>query len=159
MLFQDAKLNTRITTFTNQLCPPLQPLVIFWVDTSNNNHLYRAECIGADEIADGEWVSVRDTSATEALDDFVDAVFTPGVSNLQDQIDGKIETWFQEDDPNTWLEEERSAHNNDRWFKPSTQALKKYIASTNTWETIDDALAISAYIAALPPKIPARWKA
>jgi hypothetical protein len=120
----------------------------YWIDTDDENHPYRAQSIGANEIKMGEWVSARDTSAAEALGDFVDAVFTPGVSNLQDQIDGKIETWFQEDDPNTWLEEERSAHNNDRWFKPSTQALKKYIASTNTWETINDALAINAYIAA-----------
>jgi hypothetical protein len=142
---QDAKLNTRITTFYQPTVPTSTAVGDFWVDTSNNNHLYRAECIGADEIADGEWVSVRDDSAVEELEEFVDSVYTPGIANLQEQIDGKIDTWYQPHEPGPWTGKERIDHHGDMWYQTGTGILRRYNSSWNVWEIVESQTAADAY--------------
>ena len=68
--------------------------------------------------------------------------------NLQDQIDGKIMSWFQDSNPNTWTEADRLKHNGDMWYSSSTKLLKRYDGITNSWTTIEDQKAIDAYTAA-----------
>jgi len=65
--------------------------------------------------------------------------------DLQDQVDGKIISYFQEADPNTWEEGDRPAHDGDMWYKASTHLLKRYKADTNEWTLIEDQKAIDAY--------------
>lgn len=76
---------------------------------------------------------------------FVTAVYPADQSDIQNQIDGKIVSYFQETDPNTWSVEDRPKHNGDMWYKASTHLLKRYKASTNEWELIEDQKAIDAY--------------
>jgi len=38
-----------------------------WIDTDDENKMYRAAIVGADEITAGEWVLIRDTGITNAL--------------------------------------------------------------------------------------------
>jgi len=65
--------------------------------------------------------------------------------DLQDQVDGKIISYFQEADPNTWEEGDRPAHDGDMWYKASTHLLKRYKADTNEWTLIENQKAIDAY--------------
>lgn len=69
----------------------------------------------------------------------------PGIlDGFMKQIDGKIETWYQESDPSTnWKNEEKDAHVGDLWYNTKTNEAKRY-SSKFAWETIKDADAIKA---------------
>lgn len=77
----------------------------------------------------------------------------PGILNeIQAQIDGKIESWFQSSDPATnWTTTAlKKAHVGDMWYSSSTKLLKRYTVSGSaySWTTIEDQKAIDAYTAA-----------
>jgi hypothetical protein len=74
----------------------------------------------------------------ENIKDYID-------TSIQPQIDGKIETYFQETDPNIWSVEDRLKHDGDMWYNTSTKELKRYDSTTNTWKLIEDKTAIDAY--------------
>lgn len=69
----------------------------------------------------------------------------PGILyGFMKQIDGKIETWYQESDPSTnWKNEEKDAHVGDLWYNTKTNEAKRY-SSKFAWVTIKDADAIKA---------------
>lgn len=69
----------------------------------------------------------------------------PGIlDGFTKQIDGKIETWYQESDPSTnWKNEEKDAHVGDLWYNTKTNEAKRY-SSKLAWESIKDADAIKA---------------
>lgn len=77
----------------------------------------------------------------------------PGILNeIQAQLDGKIESWFQSSDPATnWTTTAlKKAHVGDMWYSSSTKLLKRYTVSGSaySWTTIEDQKAIDAYTAA-----------
>lgn len=77
----------------------------------------------------------------------------PGILNeIQAQLDGKIESWFQSSDPaaNWTTTALKKAHVGDMWYSSSTKLLKRYTVSGSTysWTTIEDQKAIDAYTAA-----------
>ena len=79
---------------------------------------------------------------------------------MTEQIDGKIETWFQTSDPasNWTTDAEKAKHVGDMWYNSSTKSLSCYrktlrlVNGTATvvyvWQTIEDKKAIDAYDAA-----------
>ncbi len=105
--------------------------------------------LGAVAVFDqADWELATKYTDDSALTNFVANTYTPDQSSLQTQIDGKIETYFQETDPNTWTEADRLKHNGDMWYSSSTKLLKRYDGTTNSWTTIEDQKAIDAYTAA-----------
>lgn len=82
----------------------------------------------------------------------------PGIlDGFTKQIDGKIETWYQENDPSTnWVSNDE--HLGDMWYNPSTRDLcyfdiKKITIGNNlrrsyVWTKVEDSKAIAAYEAA-----------
>ncbi|MCD8135845.1 MAG: hypothetical protein LUH01_07820 [Parabacteroides gordonii] len=71
-------------------------------------------------------------------------------SDLQNQIDGKIETYYQSSNPwNSWPSGEEPTHVGDIWYDTSSDKLYRYVGpSANTWSRIYDADAIAAARAA-----------
>lgn len=49
---------TKTKTFYQSSVPTSTAIGDLWVDTDDDNVIYRAESVGADEIADGEWVKM-----------------------------------------------------------------------------------------------------
>lgn len=103
-----------------------------------------------------------DEIAEQQLNDFVDAVYDPTISNLQSQIDGQIETWFYNYLPttenipaNSWTtESEKDKHLGDlfyvvdnedyggqayRWAKIGTEYKWDYVEDTATVKALADA--------------------
>ena len=60
------------------------------------------------------------------------------VSDLQEQIDGKIETWSQSNDPSTaWTTTElKTKHTGDLWYNTSTKETKRW--NGTTWTKLED---------------------
>ena len=102
--------------------------------------------------------------AEDQVNDFVDAVYTPDISNLQAQIDGQIETWFDDYVPTTsnypaseWTTEtEKDKHLGDlfyivdnaehggeayRWAKINNEYTWDYVEDTAVVKALADAAA------------------
>lgn len=71
-------------------------------------------------------------------------------NDLQNQIDDKVETYYQSSNPwNSWPSGEEPVHVGDLWYNTSSKILQRYVGpSSNTWERIYDADAIAAAEAA-----------
>ena len=58
----DTLVDTKARTFVGTSAPTATAVGDLWINTSSNeNKLYRAEAVGADQITSGEWVLVRDS--------------------------------------------------------------------------------------------------
>ena len=70
--------------------------------------------------------------------------------NLQNQLDGKIDTYYQSSDPwNSWPSGTEPGHVGDMWYNTSTGVLQTYIGpSSNIWREIVDPAAVEAARAA-----------
>ena len=110
----------------------------------------------------GDWEKASKYTDNSALTNFINNNFLPTVSDIEDQIDGKIESWFQTTDPATaWTTTaEKLKHVGDFWYNSTTKTLKRYrsssirnpqtgaVAYLFLWTTIEDQKAIDAYEAA-----------
>lgn len=109
-----------------------------------------------------DWEKASKYTDDTGLTNFINNNFLPTVEDITDQIDGKIESWFETTDPaaNWTTNSEKARHVGDMWYNPSTKELKRYrevTLSTSTsigsvtvytWGLVEDAKAIAAYEAA-----------
>ena len=80
--------------------------------------------------------------ADQQVNDFVDAVYTPGITNLQAQIDGQIETYYYDYEPtltnepaSEWTTEtERQKHEGDLFYWKSKGYAYRFFKDGNTWK-------------------------
>jgi len=61
--FQTIIAGAYIQVFVQTTPPTSLHINDIWYDSDDDNHPYRAECVGANEITAGEWVSIRDAGA------------------------------------------------------------------------------------------------
>ena len=107
-----------------------------------------------------DWEKASKYTDDSALKNFINGDFANAIDTMTEQIDGKIETWFQTSDPasNWTTDAEKAKHVGDMWYNSSTKLLKCYRKTFRfvngigtvayTWQTIEDKKAIDAYDAA-----------
>lgn len=107
-----------------------------------------------------DWEKASKYTDDSALKNFINGDFANAIDTMTEQIDGKIETWFQTSDPaSNWTRDaEKAKHVGDMWYNSSTKSLSCYrktlrlVNGTATivyvWRTIEDKKAIDAYDAA-----------
>lgn len=107
-----------------------------------------------------DWEKASKYTDDSALKNFINGDFANAIDTMTEQIDGKIETWFQTSDPasNWTTNAEKAKHVGDMWYNSSTKLLKCYrqtfrfvngmITVVYIWQTIEDKKAIDAYDAA-----------
>ena len=83
------------------------------------------------------------------LSAFLNTTYPQDNLELQNQIDGKVESWFQSSDPaDNWTTAAiKTQHTGDMWWNASTKVLQRY-SGTGWSGTITDPLAVSAFYAA-----------
>lgn len=106
------------------------------------------------------WEKASKYTDDSALKNFINGDFANAIDTMTEQIDGKIETWFQTSDPasNWTTNAEKAKHVGDMWYNSSTKLLKCYRKTFRfvngsasvvcVWHTIEDKKAIDAYDAA-----------
>lgn len=80
--------------------------------------------------------------ADQQLNDFVDSVYSPTIINLQNQIDGQIETYYYDYEPTLdnvpaidWTsEEERKSHEGDLFYWKSRGYAYRFFKDGDTWK-------------------------
>lgn len=107
-----------------------------------------------------DWEKASKYTDDSALKNFINGDFANAIDTMTEQIDGKIETWFQTFDPasNWTTNAEKAKHVGDMWYNSSTKLLKcyrqtfRFVNGMGTvvyiWQTIEDKKAIDAYDAA-----------
>ena len=104
-----------------------------------------------------DWERAVKYTDDSALTKFINGVYNSTIENLTSQIDGKVESWFQDNDPSeNWTNNDE--HLGDMWYKPSTRDLCYFRIKTVSnghilrryyvWTKIEDSKAIAAYEAA-----------
>lgn len=107
-----------------------------------------------------DWERASKYTDDSALKNFINGDFANAIDTMTEQIDGKIETWFQTSDPasNWTTDAEKAKHVGDMWYNSSTKSLSCYrktfrfvngtVTVVYVWRTIEDKKAIDAYDAA-----------
>lgn len=107
-----------------------------------------------------DWEKASKYTDDSALKNFINGDFANAIDTMTEQIDGKIETWFQTSDPasNWTTNAEKAKHVGDMWYNSSAKLLKCYRQMFRfvngigmvayIWQTIEDKKAIDAYDAA-----------
>lgn len=89
-----------------------------YIDDNGNIRLAGNASIAWDSITGTENVVVKDT-----LNEFM--------ATVKEQIDGKIDTFRQSDDPSVnWTDEEKKSHENDLWYDTTNNVVKMWNGSS-----------------------------
>lgn len=89
-----------------------------------------ARASGSGNVSD--WSIASKYTNDDALITWVASTYTTDKGNLQDQIDGKAETWYQSTDPeNNWSSTEKPKHEGDLWYN-TTDGTTWYYAKQGT---------------------------
>jgi len=89
-----------------------------YIDDNGNIRLGNGATISWESITGTENVVVKDT-----LNEFM--------TTVKEQIDGKIDTFRQSDDPSVnWTDEEKKAHENDLWYDTTNNVVKMWNGSS-----------------------------
>lgn len=104
-----------------------------------------------------DWGDATNYTGDENLNAFIDGAFKDAVDAFQHQLDGKIECWYQSDDPkDNWPSEDLERHLGDQWYNTSSHLLYRFTYGRPRpgaimgyfWERITDQDAINAADAA-----------
>ena len=99
----------------------------------------------------GDWILATDYTNDDSLNNFIDQVFTPDMTDIKNQLDGKIEMYYQPQNPwYRWPSGTEPHHVNDLWYNTTEKTLSRYRGTNNgnDWLLIEDAAAIAAAEAA-----------
>lgn len=163
-LAQDAldAANSKARIFTSTPYPPYS-VGDLWVQGANGDIFRCKTARSSGSFTSSDWEKASKYTDDSALNNFINGSYNDTIDNLTTQIDGKVETWFQESDPATaWTTDElKQLHCGDMWYKPTVHQLKYYgITFYNMnamngetkpqygWTLVQDEKAIAAYEAA-----------
>lgn len=145
-----AKTKRRIFTTT-----PYTPYEVgdLWVQGSTGDIMRCKTARATGNYSASDWEKASKYTDDTALNNFVSGQFAQTIANLGEQIDGKIETFFQATDPSiSWASlADAMAHEGDLWYNTSTKRLYRWVntsADNYSWEEITNKDAIDALAAA-----------
>lgn len=120
-----------------------------WVQGSTGDIMRCRTARASGNYNTADWVKACKYTDDSGLTNFINNSFNPKVTDLTNQIDGKIESWFQTSDPaSAWTTTAlKKKHVGDMWYSSTTKLLKRY-SSSYAWSPIEDQKAIDAYEAA-----------
>lgn len=151
------KKKNRIFTST-----PVTPYDVgdLWVQGATGDIMRCKTARESGAFTSSDWEKASKYTDDSALKNFINGDFANAIDTMTEQIDGKIETWFQTSDPasNWTTNAEKAKHVGDMWYNSSTKLLKCYrktfrfvngsASVVYVWHTIEDKKAIDAYDAA-----------
>lgn len=145
--------------FTTQPVPPYD-MGDLWVQGATGDIMRCKTARESGAYTASDWEKASKYTDDSGLNKFINGAFSDAIDTITEQIDGKIETWFQTTDPATnWsTNTEKAKHIGDMWYNSNTKLLTCYrqiFRFVNgigmvvyIWQTIEDKKAIDAYDAA-----------
>lgn len=145
--------------FTSTPVPPYD-VGDLWVQGATGDIMRCKTARESGAFTSSDWEKASKYTDDSALKNFINGDFANAIDTMTEQIDGKIETWFQTSDPasNWTTDAEKAKHVGDMWYNSSTKLLTcyrqtfRFVNGIGTvvyiWKTIEDKKAIDAYDAA-----------
>ena len=120
-----------------------------WVQGASGDIMRCKTARASGSYSSGDWEKASKYTDNTALNNFINGAYTSAINDLTNQIDGKVETWFQTTYPAaSWTTTAlKKQHVGDMWFRTDKNTLWRY-SSSYTWQQIQDQKAIDAYNAA-----------
>lgn len=124
----DGKRRVFITTPT----PPYDVGDLWCVGTTGDILTCTTAKTASQSYAYSDWSKLNKYTDDSALNTFLSGTYASDKTNLQDQIDGKAETWYQSADPSTaWTTAALKAqHEGDLWYKTTDDTTWYYNGTT-----------------------------
>ena len=114
--------------FTSTPIPPYE-VGDLWVQGASGDIMRCKTNRLSGSYTSSDWEKASKYTSDAALTAFINGVFANTVEDFTNQIDGKIESWFQESDPaTTWTTvESQVKHVGDTWYTPTDKKLYFYV--------------------------------
>lgn len=101
-----------------------------WTQGSNGDLMRCRVARASGSYDSSDWEKASKYTDDSSLDLFINDVFKDSINSLKTQIDGKIETWYQPNDPSIkWTKTE---HEGDLWYNTSDNT--QWIYKSGEWQ-------------------------
>ncbi|GAE18240.1 hypothetical protein [Bacteroides pyogenes] len=120
-----------------------------WVQGASGDIMRCKTARASGSYSSGDWGKASKYTDDSGLNDFINSSYNSDIADILEQIDGKVECWFQTTDPaSSWTTiAVKKKHVGDMWYHTSKNELK-YYTNSYAWKKVEDAKAIAAYEAA-----------
>ena len=121
------KIDGKAQIFVAQPKPPYA-VGDLWFNSKTSDIMTCVKARATGNFDSTEWEKRNKYTDDSSLTDFINNTYTTDIGNIQDQIDGKIETFRQETDPSTaWTTaEDKKKHIGDLWYNTATNETFMY---------------------------------
>ena len=120
-----------------------------WVQGEDGDIMRCKTARASGSYSSSDWDKASKYTDDSGLNDFINNTYNPNIDDILEQIDGKVECWFQTTDPSgAWNTTAlKKKHVGDMWYHTTKNELK-YYTSSYAWKKVEDANALAAYDAA-----------
>ena len=120
-----------------------------WVQGEDGDIMRCKTARASGSYSSSDWEKASKYTDDSGLNDFINNTYSPNIDDILEQIDGKVECWFQTTDPSgAWNTTAlKKKHVGDMWYHTTKNELK-YYTSSYAWQKVEDANALAAYDAA-----------
>ena len=121
------KIDGKAQIFVSQPKPPYN-VGDLWFDSKTSDIMTCVKARATGNFDSTDWEKRNKYTDDSSLTDFINNTYTTDIGNIQDQIDGKIETFRQETDPSTaWkTADDKKKHIGDLWYDTATNETFMY---------------------------------
>lgn len=121
------KIDGKAQIFVSQPKPPYA-VGDLWFNSKTSDIMTCVKARTTGNFDSTEWEKRNKYTDDSSLTDFINNTYTTDIGNIQDQIDGKIETFRQETDPSTaWTTaDDKKKHIGDLWYDTATNETFMY---------------------------------
>lgn len=121
------KIDGKAQIFVSQPKPPYN-VGDLWFDSKTSDIMTCIKKRDSGDYVASDWEKRNKYTDDSSLTDFINNTYTTDIGNIQDQIDGKIETFRQETDPSTaWTTaDDKKKHIGDLWYDTATNETFMY---------------------------------
>ena len=139
--------------FTSTPYPPYDVGDLWAQGASGDLKVCKTAKTSGQTYSSSDWTNATKYTDNTSFNNFVNSVYNVQVAAFAEQIDGKIETWFQSSSPSTaWITvSDKRKHVGDLWFNTTSQRLYRWenTSSDNfAWQEITNKDALDAMAAA-----------
>ena len=141
------KIDGKAQIFIVQPIPPYN-VGDLWFNNETSDIMTCVRARATGNFDSTEWEKRNKYTDDSSLSTFLNNTYKTDIGNIQNQIDGKIETYRQSEDPSlSWTDADKTKHIGDLWYNTSTNETFMYTGSKwdavsgnipdEVWNTID----------------------
>lgn len=131
------KVDGKRTIYSSQPVPPYEERDLWCEGENGDIKICTHSRASGESFSASDWTLASKYTDDSGLLDFISGDYAETISALQEQTDGKAETWYQSTDPSTeWTDPETKAlHEGDLWYKTTDSTTWYYTGSA--WTQMD----------------------